>query len=343
MLTFNAIDVETANADRSSICQIGIVHVRDGEIVDAWESLINPQTEFRRRNTDLHGITKEDVKDAPILPEIRQELRQRLRDSILISHGLFDHQAFEQAMVKYGLEKLQVTWLDSVAFAKRTIPGKRSYKLAALAEKFGINLEHHNALSDARTVAAVVLHMCKHHGGDIQTHLQQVVKPEASRSTNRPKRTYPKKQKIPGNPDGEFYGEIVVFTGLGQDTLDYFAEQAVKIGYTIHPNVTKKTTVLVLDDDYAFRVENYDRRRTGNHKRAERYVASGQEIKILPLHDFISMIAVPTAIMEAKEKGQSLEELRRLLEQVGVQVDAEFKRILSTPHGSPTDADKEPE
>ena len=46
MLTFNAIDVETANADRASICQIGIVHVRDGEIEDRWQTLVNPEDWF---------------------------------------------------------------------------------------------------------------------------------------------------------------------------------------------------------------------------------------------------------------------------------------------------------
>ena len=46
MLTFNSIDVETANADRASICQIGIVHVRDGEIEDQWQTLINPEDWF---------------------------------------------------------------------------------------------------------------------------------------------------------------------------------------------------------------------------------------------------------------------------------------------------------
>ena len=43
MLTFNSIDVETANADRASICQIGIVHVRDGSVVGQWETLVNPE------------------------------------------------------------------------------------------------------------------------------------------------------------------------------------------------------------------------------------------------------------------------------------------------------------
>ena len=49
MVTFNAIDVETANADRASICQIGIVHVRDGVVVDRWQSLVDPEDWFDLR------------------------------------------------------------------------------------------------------------------------------------------------------------------------------------------------------------------------------------------------------------------------------------------------------
>ena len=64
MLTFNSIDVETANADRASICQIGIVHVREGIIEDQWKTLINPEDWFDPWNESIHGINETDVKIA---------------------------------------------------------------------------------------------------------------------------------------------------------------------------------------------------------------------------------------------------------------------------------------
>ena len=67
MLTFNAIDVETANADRASICQVGIVHVRDGAIHDRWQTLINPEDWFDPWNVSIHGITLDDVSNSPTL------------------------------------------------------------------------------------------------------------------------------------------------------------------------------------------------------------------------------------------------------------------------------------
>ena len=90
MLTFNSIDVETANADRASICQIGMVHVRDGQIEDRWQTLVNPEDWFDPWNTSIHGISETDVRNSLTLPEVRDELRARLRGSVLVSHTSFD-------------------------------------------------------------------------------------------------------------------------------------------------------------------------------------------------------------------------------------------------------------
>ena len=123
-MTFKAIDVETANADRATICQIGIVHVEEGEIVDRWETLIDPEDWFDPWNVSIHGIDEIDVNNSPTLPQVRNELRRRLRGSALVSHTSFDRVAFERAMDRYGLERLQVTWLDSAGIARRAWPEK---------------------------------------------------------------------------------------------------------------------------------------------------------------------------------------------------------------------------
>jgi len=66
-MDFISIDVETANADLSSICQIGVVKFVGGVIVGKWGTLVNPEDEFDPMNIYIHGITEENVKDAPIL------------------------------------------------------------------------------------------------------------------------------------------------------------------------------------------------------------------------------------------------------------------------------------
>ena len=77
-LTFNAIDVETANADRASICQIGIVRAQNGEIAEHWQTLVNPEEWFDPWNSSIHGIDEEDVTGSPTIPEIYDDLRARL-------------------------------------------------------------------------------------------------------------------------------------------------------------------------------------------------------------------------------------------------------------------------
>ena len=182
-LTFNAIDVETANPDRSSICQIGIVHIENGKEIDRWQSLIDPEDWFDSFLTDeVHGISEKDVQNSPTLPEVRDELRKRLSHSVLVSHTSFDRVAFERAMNKYGLEQLQVTWLDSACVSRRAWYeqfGRRGHGLKTLAAKLGIEFNHHDALDDARAASLVVLQACEHTGLDIEDWLKRVKQPVA--------------------------------------------------------------------------------------------------------------------------------------------------------------------
>ena len=178
MSTFNAIDVETANANRASICQIGIVHVRDGQVRDRWQTLVDPEDWFDEWNVSIHGIDEKDVRNSPTLPELRSTLRKRLRGSVVVSHTSFDRVAFERAMTKYTLEPLQVTWLDSAKIARRAWPerfGRKGYGLKKVAEALDIQFKHHDALEDARAVAEIVLRACAE-GTDIEGWLRQVGK-----------------------------------------------------------------------------------------------------------------------------------------------------------------------
>ena len=83
MLTFNVIGVETANADRASICQIGIVHVRAGNVEEQRESLVNPEDWFDPWSVSFHGIAEHKVRNSLTLADLRDELRSRLRSPVL--------------------------------------------------------------------------------------------------------------------------------------------------------------------------------------------------------------------------------------------------------------------
>lgn len=172
--TFNAIDVETANADPASICQIGIVHVRTGAIHSEWQTLLNPETRFRASNIAIHGISEESVRHSPTLPDVYEEISGQIEGDILVSHTAFDRVALEGAMRKYHLPPIRAKWLDSAAIARRTWPRQQSrggWSLAALAAMLGIEFRHHVAVEDAWVAAEIVLRACESRGLSIEDWL----------------------------------------------------------------------------------------------------------------------------------------------------------------------------
>ena len=297
MLTFNSIDVETANANRASICSIGIVHVRDGEIQDQWQTLINPEDWFDPWNVKIHGINKGDVENSPTLPEVRGELRSRLRGSVLVSHTSFDRVAFERAMTRYNLEQLQVTWLDSAKIARRAWPekyGRSGYGLASVASDLGISFHHHDALEDARAAAEITLAACTATKQDIEWWLRRVdgsiwePTPISKRESGKRESV---SEKRGGNLEGAFYGETIVFTGSLSIPRRVAADMAAEIGCNVTGSVTKKTTMLVVGIRNKNRFKDYEK--SSKHRKAEALIeTAGVDIQILSEQDFFEIVDI---------------------------------------------------
>ena len=285
MPTFNAIDVETANADRASICQIGIVQVRDGEIRDRWQSLINPEDWFDGLNISIHGIDERKVRNSPTLPEVRGELLERLRGSVVVSHTAFDRVAFERAMTRYNLEQLQFTWLDSAKIVRRAWPerfGRKGYGLNKVAEALGIHFNHHDAVEDARAAAEIVLRACTETETDIEGWLRRVDRPIFPGTTPSAKRE--------GNVDGVLFGETIVFTGALTIARREAANMAAEAGCNVADNVSKKVTMLVVGTQDKTKLMGYDK--STKHRKAEALMAKGAEIEIFSESDFLDLIGV---------------------------------------------------
>lgn len=161
--TFNAVDVETANADPASICEIGIVQVHQGVVKNQWSTLINPNTPFNPNNTAIHGISHDTVRNSPTLPNCYPELSQQLTGGIIVSHTDFDRIALAAAARKHGLQPIRATWLDSALVARRAWPhrhGTHGWSLATITARLGIQFQHHVAVEDARAAAEIVLRAC---------------------------------------------------------------------------------------------------------------------------------------------------------------------------------------
>ena len=285
MLTFRSIDVETANADRASICQIGVVHVRDGRIRERWQTLVNPQDWFDPWNVSIHGIDEEAVTNSPTLTEVWAELASRLQGSVVVSHTSFDRVALERARVLYSLAQLHATWLDSAKIVRRAWPatfGRSGYSLRNVASELGIGFRHHDALEDARAAAEIVIQICADTDTDIEDWLRRVelpIFPRASGSVS---------ERREGKVEGPLFGETILFTGTLGIVRRHAADMAAEAGCDVARSLTKRVTILVVGTQDRRRLRGYDK--STKHRDAEAAISTGREIQILSEQDFLELM-----------------------------------------------------
>lgn len=164
-MDFVALDFETANHSRGSICQVGIVGFASGQVVAEYSQLVNPEEPFHPFNVRIHGIHPSAVQAAPTLPRIYDDLLAWLDGRIVVTHTAFDIQALEGACCKYRLPRPRCDWLDSAAVARGAWPGRFSdHKLKTIARELGIRFRHHCACEDARAAGQIVVRACACHG-----------------------------------------------------------------------------------------------------------------------------------------------------------------------------------
>lgn len=129
-MRFVSIDVETANPNFSSICQIGVVRFEDGREVASESVYVDPEDYFDPFNEEIHGITADTVSGAPTFKDLHTWLDGWLRNELVVCHTSFDRTALAQVCKRYKLDAFDCNWLDSTlenSFAP--IPSEVAYGL----------------------------------------------------------------------------------------------------------------------------------------------------------------------------------------------------------------------
>lgn len=181
---FVAIDVETANANVSSICQIAVVSFARDQVVHEWHSLVNPEEPFAPLNVQLHGIDSLDVRSAPSFPMIAEDVISLMAGNVVASHMAFDRVALERVCSKYALSQIPCMWLDTARVSRRTWSQfkRRGYALKSVASQCGIQVQHHNALEDAKAAGSVLVRAISESGINIDGWLSRLaVSPRVGR------------------------------------------------------------------------------------------------------------------------------------------------------------------
>lgn len=284
-MNFVAIDVETANPDMGSICQIGVATFVDGCLTEEWSTLVDPEDYFDDVNVSIHGIEASMVRGQPKLPQIADRLRATLENTVSVCHTHFDRVALARAYIKYKLSPISTTWLDSARVVRRTWKDLawKGYGLASVCIRIGYEFKHHDALEDAKAAGYVLLAALRESQQDLDAwkrRINQPINPEQSSSGAAIQRD--------GNPEGDLYGEIIVFTGALELPRTEAANFAAKVGCQVAPNVTKKTTILVVGDQDITKLAGHEK--SSKHRKAEQLVAEGHRLRIIRETDFKALV-----------------------------------------------------
>lgn len=283
MSEFYVLDVETANADYSSICQIGLARFQKGELIEKWESLINPDDYFDEMNVTIHGITEEMVENSPTFDQIYPKLKYRLENKIVGHHMPFDRIAINRACELYELDIIKTNWLDCAKIVRRTWEefAYSGYGLANVANFLGIQFEHHNALEDAIATGKVMIQAFDKSEMSLTDWLSRVNKPiniYGNGSANI---------RLDGNPDGPLYGEHIVFTGALSMPRAEAGKLAAHLGCNVGNSVSKKTTMLIVGIQDTTKLAGYAK--SSKHRKAEELITKGIGIRILSEKDFLAI------------------------------------------------------
>lgn len=152
MQPYAVIDIETTGGRAGShkITEIGMIKMVNGEVVDQWQSLINPQRRIPSMITSLTGITNDMVADAPLFADIADEVESFTENCIFVAHNV----NFDYGFIREEFARLNRPYrrpkLCTVQQMRKHFKGLKSYSLANLTKHFEIGMErHHRALSDA--------------------------------------------------------------------------------------------------------------------------------------------------------------------------------------------------
>ena len=160
MKDFAAIDFETANNERTSVCSVGVIIVRNGEIVDSFYSLIQPEPNYYNYwCTQVHGLTEEDKEDAPIFPEVWKQIVPLIEGLPLVAHNkAFDESCLRAAFRCYQMDYPEYPFLCTLTTSRKVFPNLENHQLHTVAQECGYVLEnHHHALADAEACAAIAI------------------------------------------------------------------------------------------------------------------------------------------------------------------------------------------
>lgn len=304
MATFASIDFETATASRDSACAAGLVIVDDGEITKSESRLIQPPgNRYDSFNISIHGITPDETNDANPFDLVWPEIAELIGPRMVIAHNAaFDISVLRHSAASTDYSPPPIQFACSYRMAKDTWPGRWSYRLNDLAADLQVDLDHHDALSDANAAAAITMVLLEHHSTASISEMAESLGYQIGESHLDGYLGFSNVSIGGGTSlsaitaDGEefdeehpLFGSKVAFTGtLGSMARAEAAQKAVNVGATVTNSVGAKLEFLVVGQTDFTRVGSDGM--SSKLRKAVELAESGKPLEIIGEDDFLILV-----------------------------------------------------
>lgn len=283
------LDLETTGLDPQydTIIEIGIVRIRQGDIVDRFQTLVNPGFSIDPFITELTGITNEMLSCAPSLRETLPVAIDFMGNDIVVAHNAnFDVNFIYESCCDLNLQPFTNNFIDTMRLSRRLFPEFPHHRLSDLVQRFEIaDTVEHRAIKDATQTYGCYEHL-KHYVTENNIDLIALLRRSASSQTAKDIIT----DKTEFDESSPVFGKQFVFTGTLEKMVRKEAMQlVVDLGGSCGDGVTKKTNFLVLgNNDYCSTIKDG---KSSKQKKAEKLRLSGCDIEIISENVFYDMIA----------------------------------------------------
>ncbi|MDY0322876.1 MAG: PolC-type DNA polymerase III [Candidatus Carbobacillus sp.] len=163
--TYVVFDIETTglSQDTDRIIEIGAVKLKDGQIVDRFQSFAHYGQPLPSKIVELTGITDQMLKDAPPLSEVLNAFTSFVGEATLVAHNArFDTGFLNVALTRAGLKALNLPVIDTLEVARALLPELKNHRLDTLSKHFSVTLtQHHRADHDAEATGEIFNHMLR--------------------------------------------------------------------------------------------------------------------------------------------------------------------------------------
>lgn len=280
------LDLETTGLSPyyDSILEVGILRVRNNEIVDRYSQLVNPEEFISPFVTELTGISNEMVIGMPTFDMIKGKIISFLGDDVILGHNT----SFDIRFLSVACDSdIKNKYMDTIQFSKKVYPDLEHYTLSDMTSYLGISTNEHRALADCISTKQL-------YDAVKSTMSERGVGIEDLWAGRRTYKSHICISKIVPNvvqidEDGFFYDKHVVFTGkLEKMTREQAMQLVVDIGGKLESKVSKKTDFLILGDNTYNAILHGEK--SSKHKAAEALMLEGYDIKILDEQTFYDII-----------------------------------------------------